>query len=62
MSNDRVVLQLETPARPSGYASHLDLDHHRESITKLYWDENHDLPEVINIIEQRYSFKATLVY
>lgn len=41
------------------WASHADWDRHRPIITQLYIEEGKPLKEVIDILENDYSFKAT---
>lgn len=35
-----------------------DLNERQDIITKLYWDENQDLPKVMEMMELQYRFKA----
>lgn len=35
-----------------------DLNERRDVITRLYWVENRELPEVMEMMEQYYKFKA----
>lgn len=46
------------PQRPK-VADFRDVDARRDIITKLYWDEDHDLPEVMKVMENQHGFKAT---
>ncbi|KAK3296480.1 ankyrin repeat-containing domain protein [Chaetomium fimeti] len=44
---------MPTPAKP-----HLDWAGHRGKITKLYWKDRKELPEVMKIMEDKYNFVA----
>ncbi|KAI1854471.1 hypothetical protein JX265_007659 [Neoarthrinium moseri] len=44
----------------SDYASRLDWDLHRDTITRLYWDERKTLKEVADFMEKEHDFYATL--
>jgi hypothetical protein len=36
-----------------------DVEARRDIITKLYWDDDHNLPEVMKIMKEEYGFNAT---
>ena len=43
------------------WATQDDWDAHRETISRLYWDESRPLPEVMDIMRSRHDFHATYV-
>lgn len=57
---DVALDETSIPKRPK-VADFRDVDARRDIITKLYWDEDHDLPEVMKVMESQHDFKATLV-
>ncbi|RYP64482.1 hypothetical protein DL770_009195 [Monosporascus sp. CRB-9-2] len=44
---------------PHEWATQYDWDAHRETISRLYWDESRPLPEVMEIMRSQHNFYAT---
>jgi len=49
----------DLPAPPSYPPTKGDWNAYRSILTDLYWIEDRTLPEVIQIMKERYNFKAT---
>lgn len=44
---------------PKAWASAQEWESHRETITRLFWDENRPLREVVEIMSRDHGFNAT---
>lgn len=55
MEHNQQTAQLFRPEKPQ------DWEDRKKIITQLYWAEDRELPEVIELMKEQYQFSATYV-